>query len=229
MACDDNEAAACYRPTMADDPFSPDTLPLFPLGSVLFPGGLLPLQVFEVRYLDMIGRCRRAGQPFGVVALAQGHEVRRPGAAEEQLHAVGTLARITRLEQAQPGLLLIECRGEQRFRIEQASQLKHGLWVATFSLLPPDPAVSVPEHLRHAADALRRIHDGLRTNGSALALPPADAADYGDCAWVANRWCELLPLPLATRQQLMALDNPLLRLELAADLLARAGINAGSA
>ncbi len=75
MACDDNEAAARYRPTMADDPFSPDTLPLFPLGSVLFPGGSLPLQVFEVRYLDMIGRRHRAGQPFGVVALAQGREV----------------------------------------------------------------------------------------------------------------------------------------------------------
>ena len=212
---------------MAEDSFPPDTLPLFPLGSVLFPGGVLPLQVFEVRYLDMIGRCHRAGQPFGVVALAHGQEVRRPGADEEQLHPVGTLARIARLEQLRPGLLLIECRGEQRFRIDKAQCLKHGLWVATVELLPPDPVIAVPADLRQAADALRRIHEGLRARAPAAAPPPGSEADYADCGWVANRWCELLPLPLATRQRLMALDNPLLRLELAADLLARAGIDTG--
>ena len=225
MACDDNEAAARYRPTMTDDPFSPDTLPLFPLGSVLFPGGLLPLQVFEVRYLDMIGRGHRAGQPFGVVALAQGHEVRRPGAADEQLHAVGTLAHITRLEQAQPGLLLIECRGEQRFRIEQASQLKHGLWVADVTLLPADRPLTVPDDLQHAVRALKQVYANLRVQSPDAPLPALGSEQYDDCGWVANRWCELLPLPTATRQHLMSLDSPLLRLELVADMLSRGGID----
>ena len=200
-------------------------LPLFPLGTVLFPGGQLPLRVFEVRYLDMIGRCHRAGAPFGVVALAQGQEVRTPGAPRERLQPVGTLARITALEQPQPGLLLIQCQGEQRFRIDQPHQLRHGLWVADVSLLPPDPVVTIPDDLQAAARTLRRAHDSLRQQPRALPLPPADALDYDDCSWVANRWCELLPLPTATRQHLMSLDSPLLRLELVADMLSRSGID----
>lgn len=200
-------------------------LPLFPLGTVLFPGGQLPLRVFEVRYLDMIGRCHRAGAPFGVVALAQGQEVRTPGAPRERLQPVGTLARITALEQPQPGLLLIQCQGEQRFRIDQPHQLRHGLWVADVSLLPPDPVVTIPDDLQAAARTLRRAHDSLRRQPRGPALPAADALDYDDCGWVANRWCELLPLPTATRQHLMSLDSPLLRLELVADMLSRGGID----
>ena len=200
-------------------------LPLFPLGTVLFPGGPLPLRVFEVRYLDMIGRCHRAGAPFGVVALAQGQEVRTPGAPRERLQPVGTLARITALEQPQPGLLLIQCQGEQRFRIDQPHQLRHGLWVADVSLLPPDPVVTIPDDLQAAARTLRRAHDSLRRQPQALPLPATDALDYDDCGWVANRWCELLPLPTTTRQHLMSLDSPLLRLELVADMLSRSGID----
>ncbi len=106
------------------------SLPLFPLGAVLFPGGVLPLRIFEVRYLDMIGRCHKAGAPFGVVTLTQGAEVRRPGGGVEAFHSVGTLATITALETPQPGLMTIRCHGEQRFRIARSEQLKHGLWIA---------------------------------------------------------------------------------------------------
>jgi len=203
-------------------------LPLFPLGAVLFPGGVLPLRVFEVRYLDMIGKCQRAGAPFGVVALARGSEVRVAGAPQEQLESVGTLAHITRVEQLQPGLLLVQCRGEQRFRIDQSSRLKHGLWVADVSLLPHDPAVAVPHDLGPAAQSLRQVYERLRERSPATLLASAADARYDDCAWVANRWCELLPLPLDTRYRLMALDNPLLRLELVADMLARTGIGPGA-
>ena len=199
-------------------------LPLFPLGTVLFPGGQLPLRVFEVRYLDMIGRCHRAGAPFGVVALAQGQEVRTPGAPRERLQPVGTLARITALEQPQPGLLLIQCQGEQRFRIDQPHQLRHGLWVADVSLLPPDPVVTIPDDLQAAARTLRRAHDSLRRQPRGPALPAADALDYDDCGWVANRWCELLPFPLPQKQLLLELDNPMIRLELVWDYLQQSGI-----
>ena len=214
---------------MPDQPLTLSSLPLFPLGTALFPGGVLPLRVFEVRYLDMIGKCHRAGAPFGVVALAQGSEVRVPGAPQEQLEPVGTLARITRLEQPQPGLLLVQCQGEQRFRIDHASRLKNALWVADVTLLPHDPAVAVPQDLHHAAQALRQVFEHLRARSPEAPIPPESDAQYDDCAWVANRWCELLPLPLATRHRLMALDNPLLRLELVADVLARTGIDAGTA
>ena len=202
------------------------SLPLFPLGSVLFPGGLLALRVFEVRYLDMIGKCHRAGAPFGVVALSQGLEVRTPGAPTEQLQPVGTLAHVTTLEQPQPGLLLVQCRGEQRFRIDRPSQLKHGLWVADVTLLPHDVALVIPDDLQHTARALRQVHANLRVQSPDAPLPAAGSGNYDDCGWVANRWCELLPLPSTTKQRLMSLDNPLMRLELVADMLEKTGIDA---
>lgn len=203
------------------------SLPLFPLGTVLFPGGLLPLRVFEVRYLDLTRSCERSGAPFGVVALRQGQEVRRPGAALEQLESAGTLARIEALEQVQPGLLMVRCRGAERFRIERSERLRHGLWVADVTLLPAEPDVPVPSDLAHVADALRRVHAGLRRGPASLPVPDAGDARFEDCGWVANRWCELLPLPLVLKQRLLGLDSSLLRLELVADLLERSGIDGG--
>src|SRR6187549_2881861 len=104
------------------------SLPLFPLGTVLFPGGVLPLRIFEVRYLDMIGRCNKAGAPFGVVLLTQGNEVRTPGSTEA-FSRVGTLATISEVDTPRPGLMMIRASGAQRFRIQSSDQLKHGLWV----------------------------------------------------------------------------------------------------
>ena len=212
---------------MVDAPLTLVSLPLFPLGTVLFPAGVLPLRVFEVRYLDMIGKCHRAGAPFGVVALRQGHEVRVAGAPDEQFETVGTLAHIIALNQDQPGLITLECRGEQRFRIDRQSRLRHGLWVADVTLLPADVHVAVPQDLAHTATALRQVHLSLRARQDpAVPVPAETDARYDDCAWVANRWCELLPLQLPARQRMMALDNPLLRLELVADLLGKTGIGA---
>src|SRR5437868_13941109 len=106
------------------------SLPLFPLGTVLFPGGLLPLRIFEVRYLDMIGRCHRNGSPFGVVSLTQGSEVRRAGAEAERFAAVGTLAVIREFDAPQAGLLQIECIGTQRFNVRSSELQSYGLWTA---------------------------------------------------------------------------------------------------
>jgi Lon protease-like protein len=200
------------------------SLPLFPLSAVLFPDGLLSLRVFEVRYLDMVAKCRKAGAPFGVVSLTQGSEVRQPG-SQEAFSDVGTLATLVDFESPQPGLVLVRATGTQRFRITASDQLKHGLWVADVERLPADMAVPVPDDLKPTADALHRLIQSLQlkpNQGGPMPLMPPWRLD--DCGWVANRWCELLPLPVALKQRLMELDNPLVRLELVSDVLTRTGI-----
>jgi len=180
--------------------------------------------VFEVRYLDMIGRCERAGAPFGVVALTQGSEVRQPG-THEAFCSVGTLATITHMEKPQPGLMTIRASGTQRFRITSRDQLKHGLWVADVERLPPDQSVRIPPDLQSTADALRKLIETLQQRtGDEAQLPLQGPWRLDDCGWVANRWCELLPLPTLMKQRLMELDNPLVRLELVGDVLSRTGI-----
>ena len=200
------------------------SLPLFPLSAVLFPDGLLSLRVFEVRYLDMMSKCRKAGAPFGVVSLTQGNEVRQPGSTEA-FSRVGTLASIHEFEQPQPGLMLVRATGAQRFRITSSDQLKHGLWVADVERLPADMAVPIPDDLKPTADALQRLIQSLQLKpgqtGQTPLMPPWK---LDDCGWVSNRWCELLPLPVALKQRLMELDNPLVRLELVSDVLTRTGI-----
>ena len=198
-------------------------LPLFPLGSVLFPGGLMPLRIFEVRYLHMVEQCRKDGTPFGIVALLKGAEVRRPGVETETFHPVGTLARITHFEAPQPGLMEIDCVGAERFRIVSSRQLPHGQWVADVELLADDIATPVPSDLAHISKTLGQLIQTLREQDVAEnrfpVLPPFQ---LDDCGWVANRWCEMLPLSVQLKNNLLALDSPLVRLELVADVLAKA-------
>ncbi len=210
-----------------------DRLPLFPLELVLFPGGYLPLRIFEVRYLDMIGKCFKAGDPFGVVTLNRGAEVRTThggvadvaSTAREVFYPEGTLARITQLSRPQPGLMLISCTGAQRFCVSQPELLGHGLWVGKARLLPDDLNVPVPEDLMAVAGALARVIDTLKAQGmSPEQMPIQLPYRMDDCGWVANRWCDLLPMSLVQKHRLMTLDNPLLRLELVSDLLERNGI-----
>ena len=212
-------------------------LPLFPLQCVLFPGGYLPLRIFEVRYLDMIGRAHKAGTPFGVVCLTEGREVRTAplhGAPErrrgdsfphEAFHEIGTLARINQLERPNPGLMSISCTGTQRFRIRSREQLKHGLWVADIELLSDDVEVAVPSDLEATVTTLREVVKGLTDRaGDPAEMPFQPPYRWDDCGWVANRWCELLPLGAEHKQRLMSLDNPLLRLELVTDVLDQTGL-----
>lgn len=206
-------------------PLTLSSLPLFPLGSVLFPGGMLALRVFEVRYLDMVSKCHQAGAPFGVVALTQGHEVRQVGAPYERFHDVGTLAVIEHIDHPQPGLITLLCRGNQRFRITQRSQLSHSLWIADVDQVDQDLVVPVPPDLQKISNALAQVLHTLRQRDpEALSVITPTATQLEDCCWVANRWCELLPVPLELKQRLMELENPLVRLELVGDVLERTGI-----
>ena len=209
------------------------SLPLFPLGSVLYPGGLLSLQVFEVRYLDMVGRCHKAQAPFGVVLLTEGSEVLQRNSdaeggdlfAPQAFQNTGTLAQLIAFSNPQAGLQLIQCEGMQRFTIDRREKLKHGLWVADVTLRDADKAVPVPDDLQGTADALRQLIVNLEAR-----KPPGSAPQFhtpyqfDDCAWVSNRWCELLPIPGDLKQRLLELDNPLVRLELVGDILNRTGI-----
>jgi Lon protease-like protein len=214
-------------------PLTLSSLPLFPLGTVLFPGGVLPLRIFEVRYLDMIGKCHKHGAPFGVVALNQGSEVQRPAGggpsgdafANESFDAVGTLACIAEFSAPQAGLMVVRCSGDQRFRVTRSEKLKHGLWVADVERIAADQLIPVPSDLQGASDALGKVIKALQERGvPADQMPLQPPYRLDDCGWVANRWCELLSAPLALKQRMMALDNPLVRLELVADMLERNGI-----
>ena len=218
--------------SMADTP-SLDSLPLFPLNLVLFPGGYLPLRIFEVRYLDMVSKCLKADEPFGVVTLVSGSEVRTAptyltgdaSTSQDVFYPVGTLARITELGRPQPGLMMISCTGAQRFALTQPELLQHGLWVGHAKLLPDDQSVPIPEDLLPVASALARVMDTLKAQGlTPEQMPIQPPYVLQDCAWVANRWCDLLPMSLTQKHRLMTLDNPLLRLELVSDLLERNGI-----
>ena len=209
-------------------------LPLFPLQSVLFPGGSLPLRIFEVRYLDMIGNRYKDGQPFGVVGLSEGSDTRRrasgtdSGFAREAFFPVGTLASITRFERPQPGLMVIDCIGLQRFRVDRSEQLKHGLWIADVELLADDSEVPVPEDLTFTREGLQAVVRDIESSidqsaDPALALPLRKPYRWDDCGWLANRWCELLPLQPELKHRFMSLDSPVLRLELVADTLRQIG------
>lgn len=211
-------------------------IPLFPLGTVLFPGGTLPLQIFEVRYLDMVRRCQREGTPFGVVCLTKGSEVQTldpkapaPTYLPEQFENVGTLAYIEELEQPQPGLLTLVCRGGERFRLLHCERQPHGLWVASVATVPADTPMPVPPELQPIVHSLRQLYEQLHAQ-QPQAIPPYPpfephvSSPWQDAGWVANRWAELLPLPLVNKQQLLALESPLLRLELVGDALDQLGI-----
>lgn len=199
-------------------------IPLFPLATVLFPGGYLPLQIFEVRYLDMIKKALAAGTGFGVVTLTEGGEVRTPNGPQE-LAGVGTMAMIRASAAPMPGLMQIQCFGTSRFRIESAEQMKLGLWMGRVQMVEADQAVSIPTELDDTANALGNLIKTLQDEEvPADEMPIQSPFRLDECGWVANRWSELLSLPAEEKLRLLTLDNPLVRLELIQDLLQERGL-----
>lgn len=200
------------------------SIPLFPLNTVLYPDGYLPLQIFEVRYLDMIRKCITGEQPFGVVQLLDGTEVRKAG-QDETLAQVGTLAKVVDWAAPLSGLLQIKCMGTRRFQIVASEQLKTGLWMAEVALLPPDMAVPIPQEQQNVADALGALIRTLQEQKISLdQMPIQPPYRLDECGWVANRWCELLSLTPVQKQLLLSQENPVLRLELIQDNLSENGL-----
>jgi Lon protease-like protein len=197
-------------------------LPLFPLQAVLFPGGLLNLKVFEARYLDLVGRCLREQTDFGVVSLRQGSEVRRPGSDSlTRFESLGVLAQLDAVDAEQPGILRVRCKGTQRFRLHAPHQQDDGLWLANAEMLPDDEPIVPTQALMPTVRALATAIARLKSQGTTPFLQPYRLDDAG---WVANRWCEILPIPLAAKQKLLELDEPLLRLQLVDEYLRGKGV-----
>ena len=194
----------------------PDPLPLFPLQTVLFPGGLLPLKVFEARYLDLMGHCMRSGEPFGVVCMSRGAEA---GDNPEgvRIERVGVLARIEDVDAEQAGILKVRCIGGSRFRLREApAQQAQGLWVAPAELIDADAPRLPDPALQPTVQALQQALEALLGQD---VKPCAEPLQWRDAGWVANRWCELLPIPLAAKQRLMELEDPTIRLQLVDEFL----------
>ncbi len=191
----------------------PERLPLFPLKTVLFPGGVLPLRVFEARYMDMITRCMRADAPFGVCLIAAGEEVGEAAVP----HPVGTEARIERWDMEQAGVLELLVRGGRRFRVVDHELERDGLLVASVYWLEEPPVEPVPAAQSELLPLLRSIVDELGDR-----LPPPHHFD--DAAWIGARYVELLPIPLLAKQRLLELDDVLSRLEILQQFLREHGL-----
>jgi Lon protease-like protein len=201
-------------------------LPLFPLRSVLFPGGLLPLKVFEARYLDLVTDCLRRQLPFGVVCLLQGGEVRAgKGPAAVRFESAGVLARLDEVDSEQPGVLRARCTGTRRFRLESAAtQQADGLWTCSAALLDEDETLAPSAELLPTVQALANAIATLKAQGAEPFNLPHRLDDAG---WVANRWCEILPISLGAKQKLMELDDPQVRLQLVHEYLRGKGVVSG--
>ena len=185
-----------------------ETLPLFPLNAVLFPGGYLPLRIFEARYLDMVSTCLRQDSGFGVCLIRSGKEV---GNAAE-IHRVGTMARIIDWDKKPDGLLEIWTRGESKFEVLETSVADDQLLHGRVSYLAEEPSQPVPESYYELQRLLRQFLQQIK-------LPEQPPEKDQDAAWLAGRLSEWLPLPLQKKQQLLELDDPLLRLEQLQDLI----------
>jgi hypothetical protein len=176
------------------------------------------LQIFEVRYLDLIKQCQREGRPFGVVMLHQGREVQQAGVMENP-STWGCLAHLEAVEQLQPALLRVTCRGGQRFQLLQSERGAYGRWRGQAQLSEPDPVVAIPPVCQPLADRLGQLIADAQRRGMEAMLPLAAPYRLDEAGWVANRWAELLPLAVPFKEHLLSTDDPLKRLELVAQVV----------
>jgi uncharacterized protein len=181
-------------------------LPLFPLNAVLFPGGRLPLRIFEQRYMEMAKACLRDRQPFGVCLIREGTEVLHGEDAPAVPVEVGCLARISTWDMPQLGLLQIMALGEQRFRILERRVQADGLARGSIEVLPEDSDAPIPQSCSQCVRLLERL---IQQQGS-LFEPPHR---LDSSAWVSARLAEVLPLPLPAKQELLELSDGPTRLE----------------
>jgi len=180
-----------------------NVISLFPLHTVLFPGGPLPLRIFETRYTDMVRRCMREQQSFGVLLIQDGDE-----AGEVATTAtVGCTARIADFHTQQDGLLGISCVGERKFRVSRVWRASDGLNMGEVAWLPAERELVLPEQYGHLAETVRRALEDLSEHYEHV------ERKFDDAAWIGARLAELLPIELTDKQALLELDDPIERLD----------------
>ena len=183
-------------------------VPLFPLRTVLYPGGPLPLRIFEPRYLDMVSKCLRDSSPFGVLLIKTGSE-----AGMATTYDIGTLARITDWYQGSDGLLGITAVGDQRFRLLASSRQSDGLAIGDIELIPTETTRTLPDEFRPLANILSGVLDDL-----GRLYEPLDKK-YDDAGWVGYRFAEILPISPEQKQSCLEADDPVRRLEMMREVL----------
>jgi len=178
------------------------SIALFPLNIVLFPGGPLPLRIFETRYVDMVRRCMRGEQQFGVALIREGKEV---GPAET--FEVGSMAKIVDFHQLSDGFLGLSCIGQNRFRIRSRSRQADGLNLAEVEDFNAEPRIALPERHARLAELLKTVLPQLGEVYAGIEM------QLGDAAWVGYRLAEILPIAIAEKQFCLELEDPIQRLD----------------
>jgi Lon protease-like protein len=189
-------------------------IPLFPLGSVLFPGGTMALKVFEKRYLDMAAACMKQETPFGICLILRGKEVGETAVP----YSIGTLAHVSSWDMEQLGILQLGVFGGRRFRILASQADVDGLLHAEVELLPEPDVVPVPEAQRGLLPILEKIAGDL--GPERMPLPH----NWNDAAWVGYRLTEVVPVQPLAKQKLLELDDAVSRLEILFKYLAQRGL-----
>ena len=189
-------------------------LPLFPLRTVLFPGGLLPIKIFEARYVDMATACIKDASPFGVCLLTHGQEVAPPG-SPQAFAAIGTEARIVRFDMPQQGILHVVCEGGARFRVQRHDVRRDNLAVGEVSPLADEAPSTLGAEYAPLAKLLEIIAERVGPDNF-----PSDRR-YDDGSWVSYRLVELLPLPLSIKQSMLEVNDSAVRLTVLRNFLAQ--------
>ncbi|MEO8345327.1 MAG: LON peptidase substrate-binding domain-containing protein [Betaproteobacteria bacterium] len=193
-------------------------LPLFPLSTVLYPGGLLPLKIFEQRYIDMAKTCLKDSRPFGVCLITQGNEVATPRGSQPEFSKVGTQARIVDFDVPQLGILHVATKGETRFQVQGHVVESSGLIVGEVTPIPAEPPLALAEPYAPLASLLELIASRVGPQNFPV------ERDYGDASWVGYRLAELLPLPLHIKQSMLEINDAGVRLKVLQQFLTQQGL-----
>ena len=177
-------------------------IPIFPLGTVLFPGSILPLRIFETRYMDMAKACLKDKSHFGVCLIREGQEVGAPAVPEE----VGCIARIAECDMEELGILKVKAEGLARFRIVSREVAKSGLIVGEVEEISTEQRVTETQGLPECAAFLRKVIAAIGNERF------AEPFDFDDATWVSFRLAEILPLRMDVKQKLLELTDATLRI-----------------
>ena len=189
--------------------FQPNLTPLFPLDAVLCPRGRIPLQLFEPRYTDMVAQCLKSQTGFVVLLISEGQQV----GGQCQFHQVGTYAQVVDFEQLANGLLGVTAQGQNKVSVSETERQSDGLYVGRIDQLPDERRSRVPEYFGDLVALLASLQ------GHPVVQALHMNIDYNDASDVGWRLTELLPFDLEHKQELLELEDPLLRLERIHDML----------